>query len=43
MVIANNILKKCLNEQKYMHTSGNNAWVGKIIHMLNEHNPQRDH
>ena len=40
---ANNILKKCLNEQKEINTSGNNAWVAKIIHILNEHYPQRDH
>ena len=26
-----------------MKNSGNNAWVAKIIHTLNEHYPQRDH
>ena len=26
-----------------MHTSGNNAWAGKIIDMLNEQYPQIDH
>ena len=39
---AYNILKKFLNELKDMHTSGNNAWVGKIIHMFYEQYLQRD-